>query len=608
MSEKLSLRLFPIDGNIRFVEVNARGSQASIHPTTDRMEEFLVPTYSAEGVRDMRIQSVALLIAIALTGSLATAAAAQPVDGDWAGSLKVGNYWAFFTARFDKKEKDLVATIDVPRIPLRSPAEKIVVESSRVLFEAKSAEGGTRLAFDGRLGDASLSGELDFGGAKGAFQLVKVNRAAQDTHGQFVGEYRIGTDRYISITKYNSGNKETWLAYHDSEYGHWGLLYPFSEDAFYFGPVRVSSFPLDLTITFLKDDKANVSGLKLSRNQWAPTVAKRIELHKEESVSFRSGEVNLSGTLLTPLARSPHPAVVIVHGSGAESRDGTLSTPNYSRHVANLFARNGVAVLAYDKRGVGASTGNWSRASFDDLASDVIAAVQFLKTRDDISPKQVGVWGISQAGWVISSAISQSDEIAFVILVGGGGVSPARQEAYRRELNLRAAGFPEADVEKALVHQQLKFDLVRRDDLEQLNAVNERTKGEMWFQYVSNPEAGDSWTFWRGVIDFDPVPLWKKCKSPVLLIFGELDESSPVAESIDNIGKALNEGRNSDFKSVVQPKADHILLMNKADEKDYPHLSAGAFGTMTDWVLKRVSVRPVITANAGAVTRRVARK
>jgi hypothetical protein len=110
-----------------------------------------------------------------------------------------------------------------------------------------------------------------------------------------------------------------------------------------------------------------------------------------EEVSFRNGDVTLSGTLLLPLTKGPHPAVVFLHGSGAEGREAT-------RFLAEYFTEHGIASLIYDKRGVGKSTGDWQRSDFADLAADAIAAVRFVQQRNEIDPKKIGIHGHSQAG------------------------------------------------------------------------------------------------------------------------------------------------------------------------------------------------------------------
>src|SRR5262249_49857425 len=139
---------------------------------------------------------------------------------------------------------------------------------------------------------------------------------------------------------------------------------------------------------------------------------------REEQVNFPSGSLSLAGTLVLPGEPGPYPAVFLFHGSGPQERD--LST-------ARWFAGQGVAALAYDKRGVGGSTGDFRTGPFMDLCDDGLAAVAYLKSRKEINVRQVGVWGLSQGGWLGSLAASRSPDIAFVIAVSGPGVSPGEQ-------------------------------------------------------------------------------------------------------------------------------------------------------------------------------------
>jgi len=115
----------------------------------------------------------------------------------------------------------------------------------------------------------------------------------------------------------------------------------------------------------------------------------------EQNVQFENGEIRLAGTLVLPDGPGPHPAMVIVHGSGAADRH------NWEEHTKH-FPSLGVALLRFDKRGVGESAGNWLTASMQTLADDVLAGVKYLQQRSDINPKQVGVWGGSQ-GWTVGS-------------------------------------------------------------------------------------------------------------------------------------------------------------------------------------------------------------
>src|SRR3984957_19460516 len=130
------------------------------------------------------------------------------------------------------------------------------------------------------------------------------------------------------------------------------------------------------------------------------------ESPREESVHFASGKLVLAGTLILPDGPPRRPAVFLFHGSGRQGRD--LQT-------ARWFAEQGFAALTYDKRGVGESTGDFQAGPFMDLCDDGLSAVAYLKSRKEIDPRHIGVWGMSQGGWLGPLAASRSADISFVI-------------------------------------------------------------------------------------------------------------------------------------------------------------------------------------------------
>src|SRR5262249_48103074 len=118
------------------------------------------------------------------------------------------------------------------------------------------------------------------------------------------------------------------------------------------------------------------------------------KFYREEEVTFKNGEVTLSGTLFVPLRKTKSfPAVVFAHGGAPEAR-------TINKDWALRFVRRGIAALIYDKRGVGESTGDWRTANLDDLADDALAGVRLLKTRKEINPRQIAVAGHSQGGTI----------------------------------------------------------------------------------------------------------------------------------------------------------------------------------------------------------------
>jgi hypothetical protein len=158
----------------------------------------------------------------------------------------------------------------------------------------------------------------------------------------------------------------------------------------------------------------------------------------QEEITFRNENVLLKGTLTKPDIDDPCPVVIVTHTSNHGHRDFGVY-----QHLTNLLPTRGTAVFLYDRRGSGASTGDFETASFFDLAADAQAAIDLLKSRSDIDAKHIGVWGMSQGGWIAPLTASKSADISFIIAVSAVGVTPAEQMNYSAEFELREKGYSE---------------------------------------------------------------------------------------------------------------------------------------------------------------------
>ena len=138
------------------------------------------------------------------------------------------------------------------------------------------------------------------------------------------------------------------------------------------------------------------------------------------ALTFPSGDVRLSYALDLPAGPGPFPAIVFGHGSGRTTQDEAMP-------VKSRMTQAGFAVLRYDKRGVGESSGTYSKASasrtatrvLGELADDMAAGVAFLRTRPEIDQNRIGLMGISQAGWIMPLAAERAPGVRFMVLVVG---------------------------------------------------------------------------------------------------------------------------------------------------------------------------------------------
>ena len=306
-----------------------------------------------------------------------------------------------------------------------------------------------------------------------------------------------------------------------------------------------------------------------------------------ESVTCRNGNVFLQGTLFLPRGSGAYPAAVFVHGSGGETRDA-------NNFVADQLARAGVAALAFDKRGAGASTGDWREADFDDLAKDVLACVQALKARKDIMGSKIGLVGASQAGWIAPLAASLSSDVAFMALTSGPTVPVWREGWWDTEFRLRERGFGRTEIEQAGVILRMNDEVTRSGrGFEELQGRLDRARQEPWFASLGFQQAPPADApfrrFYRRMIDFDPQPMLQRISVPSLWLFGDRDAEMPAEESAAILERLRAQGKDVTVK--IFPGADHALFIAPTAGQPFrwPRLFPGYVETLTDWV--KIAVR-----------------
>lgn len=287
----------------------------------------------------------------------------------------------------------------------------------------------------------------------------------------------------------------------------------------------------------------------------AAVVVANFFLIREEEVRFTSSDTTLAATLYVPRGEGVFPVVVGIHGSGPSER-------RYFRWHGRLFARNEIAFLAPDKRGSGESGGETYSGGYDLYAEDVEAAVRFLRTRDDIDPRAVGLLGHSEGGWVAPLASARLEpRPVFIIVISTTSLTPAEQVIYESIGSVRAEGYSEATVTEVVELQRRLMSFQRTGVADRQLATDlERASREPWFE-ASELDArlgqAEDYAWWRSVMDYDPLVQWARVKSPVLAISGGLDRNSDVRQSQREIAAALARNGNRDFTGVIYPRMVH---------------------------------------------------
>jgi pimeloyl-ACP methyl ester carboxylesterase len=309
---------------------------------------------------------------------------------------------------------------------------------------------------------------------------------------------------------------------------------------------------------------------------------------RETPLSFANAEVKLAGTVVWPSGTGPFAAVVITHGSGEGHRDQALY-----RTDAFRYARRGVAALIYDKRGSGASTGDWRTSSLHDLARDALAGLRALQALDGIRDDLIGVAGHSQGGWIAPLAATMSNDVAFVVATSASGLDPMSQSLFHNANEMRAAGFSDEDVAQA---QSLRKRMYRRVESGKLDDDFEKdlqtASTQRWFaaSQLPTPPIPPLEPGVRELLRFDPPPVWREVKVPVLAVWGAEDIHLPAAKSRDLIAAALRDGGNEAVELHVLDGVEHGFFPPRRPDApwDFPRGDARLERILAEW-LQRIS-------------------
>lgn len=314
----------------------------------------------------------------------------------------------------------------------------------------------------------------------------------------------------------------------------------------------------------------------------------------EEEKTFENGDATLSGTLYVARDRKAQAAIVVTHSAAAALRD----LPLY-QHLKQMLPALGIAVFTYDRRGSGKSGGDLKASDYAMLADDAIAAVRMLKTDSRIDPRRVGIWGLSQGGWLALLAASRSSEPAFVISVSAPLVSPDVQMMFRSINSLRVHGYSQAEIDQMIATRKAVDDYMRGSvDRATAQRLTDAAKSKPWFKllYMGETVTDRATSRWRKEIEFDPLKTLEGVKVPALVIFGAADPVVPVDVSVKRLRAA-----HPKFDVAVIAGADHAMQlsvpvqvqMDSAHTLEEAPEAAEYFGILASWLTAHALTTPV---------------
>ena len=302
--------------------------------------------------------------------------------------------------------------------------------------------------------------------------------------------------------------------------------------------------------------------------------------YNDEEVVFenKSANIKLAGSFTYPKENKKFPAVVMVTGSGAQDRDETIFKHKPFLVIADYLSRNGIAVLRFDDRGVGKSTGNFAVATSVDFVTDALAAVEYLKTRKEVDPAKIGIIGHSEGGMIAPMAASNSDDVAFIVLLAGPGMKGSDLLALQTELILKANGTPPDKVEESVKTNKAAYKIVVEQpdsalafkELEKLfedqiaNLTEEEKKQPEYSRGNFEQSVRTILSPWfRFFLKFDPKEYLENIQIPVLALNGGKDLQVPSKENLRGIEEALKIAGNKNFKTVELPGLNHLFQNSK---------------------------------------------
>jgi uncharacterized protein len=328
-----------------------------------------------------------------------------------------------------------------------------------------------------------------------------------------------------------------------------------------------------------------------------------------EDVTFENpkAKITLAGTLTLPQKEGNFPVVVLISGSGLQNRNCEVFGHKLFLVLADYLTKKGIGVLRYDDRGFGESKGDPSTATTQDFATDVEAAVNYLKMRKEVNKTKIGLIGHSEGGIIAPMVAARSKDINFIVLLAGPGITGADISLFQQKVALKALGASDKTISDINVFYTGVYDIIAKtDDTEKLRNdliryCQEKIKdnptllgsdmsSESKIKQVVN-ELMSAWIL--HYLRYNPVPILKDVKCPVLALNGDKDMQVPSKINLESIKKGLEKGKNKHVTIKEMPNLNHLFQeCTTGSSNEYGKIeqtfSPTALNELGVWILKQV--------------------
>ncbi|MAO48301.1 MAG: hypothetical protein CL527_06235 [Aequorivita sp.] len=294
-----------------------------------------------------------------------------------------------------------------------------------------------------------------------------------------------------------------------------------------------------------------------------------------EEVSFQNMQdsITLKGTFTYPKTGGNFTTAILISGSGPQNRNSEILGHKSFWVLADYLASHGIAVLRYDDRGVGESTGDFSKATSVDFAEDVVAAITYLEGRKEIDPKKIGLIGHSEGGVIAPMVASENKNVAFIVSMAGVMIPGSELLLLQKQLQLRSMGSSDSFISKEIEFDKGIMSTVTTSPVDSLKYNLEKYTSDFFKEHPNFPsEHGMTEAYYKTLIvesysspwlsnfiRYDPINALENVDCPFLALNGEKDLQVPAKE---NLGVLLRISEAHTTKKITlksYPGINHLF-------------------------------------------------
>ncbi len=329
-------------------------------------------------------------------------------------------------------------------------------------------------------------------------------------------------------------------------------------------------------------------------------------LSEEVTFDNTGANITLAGTLTLPSKEGSFPVAILITGSGPQDRNEEIIGHKPFLVIADHLTRKGIAVLRFDDRGVGLSTGNHDTATSADFATDVLSAVTYLKTRGEIDKNNIGLIGHSEGGLIAGIVAAKNKDIAYVVSLAGPSIPGDQILLSQQAVMAKLRGTNDADILQSQQHNRKAFEIVKQNAdstilkekmisyIREISIDDPDKPEEMTLDEYVNKQTKLVLSPWMVYfLQYDPTENISKIKCPVLALNGGKDVQVLAAENLPVFKSILESSGNMNITTKTFPELNHLFQVAATGApSEYGTIeqtfAPEALDTISKWILEQV--------------------